>query len=200
MAKEIKKIENLGPDGLSSYASYLANFSELVNHLCDNYNKQMEEENPEALDLLNIFCGLLKDATNGFEKEMTGIFNNLDNDSKDLLNRHIDNCGIVKMQNAAIGFLKGNKKKSKIELIIEIIKKIGLQLIDLLQSLFNFPAWLDKVIQIIVGLFEIIDNVLPLILELLGINPKFLKDAEKNLLEFHPMWRNLSAGMVSKQS
>jgi len=71
-------------------------------------------------------------------------------------------------------------------------------LIELLQELFNLPAWVEKILKIIVALFEIIDNVLPLILELLGIDALFMKNAEKNLLEFHPKWKNLRATIVLK--
>jgi len=200
MAKEITKSTEERPEGPSSYASYFSNFSELAVQFSAGYSRQLGEDNPDEVEQLNIFTGVLVDATRSVEKEMMAIYAELDNDSRNLLNRHLDNSGILKMQRSAIGILASNKKKSKLELIIEIIKKVGLQLLELLQSIFNFPDWLNKIIKIIIGLLNIIDNVLPLILELLGIKSTFLKDAERNLLTTFPMWHNLGTMLTTKAS
>ncbi|MEQ1744504.1 MAG: hypothetical protein ABMA02_03695 [Saprospiraceae bacterium] len=198
MAKEISKFTEERPDGPSSYAAYLSNFSELTAQFGASYSRQLGEDNPDEVEQLNIFTGVLNDATRSVEKEMMAIYAELDNDSRSLLNRHLDNSGIIRMQRSAIGILASNKKKSKLELIIEIIKKVGLQLLELLQSIFNFPDWLNKLIKIIIGLLNIIDNVLHLILELLGINGKFLKEAERNLLTTFPMWHSLGTVLTTK--
>ncbi|MBK6933383.1 MAG: hypothetical protein IPH12_21945 [Saprospirales bacterium] len=199
MAEQTKKPEPAKPGDKNSMAVFLGNFSDVIDQLCESYRRKLGEENPDEWEMLSVFCGMLKTATQGVEKEMGGIYAELDTDSKNLLNRHLDNSGVIGIQTAAIQFLKNNGNKSKIELIIEIIKKIILQLIELLQELFNLPAWVEKILKLIVGLLEIIENVLPLILELLGIDAAFMKNAERNLLEFHPMWKKLRATVVMKR-
>lgn len=198
MAKEINKSTEERPEGPSSYASYFSNFSELAVQFSAGYSRQLGEDNPDEVEQLNIFTGVLVDATKSVEKEMMAIYAELDNDSRSLLNRHLDNSGILKMQRSTIGILASNKKKSKLELILEIVKKVGLQLLDLLGDIFNFPDWLNKLIKIITKLFQIIDNVVQMILELLGINGKFMQDAERNLLTTFPMWHNLSTVLTTK--
>jgi len=198
MAEQTKKNELVKSNEPDSLSVYLDNFSVFVTQLCSGYLSQIGVDNSDERENLKIFCDMLTSSAQSVEKEMLGIRATLDQDSRNLLNRHVDNSGIIGIQAAAIQLLKGNKKKSKIELIIEIIKKVGLQLIELLQELFNLPAWVEKILKIIVALFEIIDNVLPLILELLGIDALFMKNAEKNLLEFHPKWKNLRATIVLK--
>ncbi len=198
MAKEISKSTEERPEGPSSYATYFSNFSELAIQFGAGYSRQLGEDNPDEVEQLNIFTGVLVDATRSVEKEMMAIYAELDNDSRSLLNRHLDNSGMLRMQRSALGILASNKKKSKLELIIEIIKKATFQLFELLQSIFNFPDWLNKIIKIIMGLLTIIDNVWQLILELLGINGKFMQDAERNLLTTFPMWHNLSKVLTTK--
>ena len=198
MAKEISKSTEERPEGPSSYATYFSNFSELAVQFGAGYSRQLGEDNPDEVEQLNIFTGVLVDATRSVEKEMMAIYAELDNDSRSLLNRHLDNSGMLRMQRSALGILASNKKKSKLELIIEIIKKATFQLFELLQSIFNFPDWLNKIIKIIMGLLTIIDNVWQLILELLGINGKFMQDAERNLLTTFPMWHNLSKVLTTK--
>ena len=198
MAKEISKSTEERPEGPSSYATYFSNFSELAIQFGAGYSRQLGEDNPDEVEQLNIFTGVLVDATRSVEKEMMAIYAELDNDSRSLLNRHLDNSGMLRMQRSALGILASNKKKSKLELIIEIIKKATFQLFELLQSIFNFPDWLNKIIKIIMGLLTIIDNVWQLILELLGINGKFMQDAERNLLTTFPMWHNLSTVLTTK--
>ncbi len=197
MAKEISKSTEERPEGPSSYAAYFSNFSELAVQFGAGYSRQLGEDNPDEVELLNVFTGVLVDSTRSVEKEMMSIYAELDNDSRSLLNRHLDNSGILKMQRSAIGILASNKKKSKLELILEIIKKVGTQLIELLQSIFNFPDWLNKIIKIILDLFQIIDNVIQMIMELLGINWKFMQEAERNLLETFPLWQNLRTRLTT---
>lgn len=68
MAEDVKKLDNPGKGSPGSYATYLSNFTELVHQFTADYTKQMQEDNPEELPQLDIFCGMLKDATRSRKK------------------------------------------------------------------------------------------------------------------------------------
>jgi len=113
MAEQTKKNELVKSNEPDSLSVYLDNFSVFVTQLCSGYLSQIGVDNSDERENLKIFCDMLTSSAQSVEKEMLGIRATLDQDSRNLLNRHVDNSGIIGIQAAAIQLLKGNKKKKQ---------------------------------------------------------------------------------------
>lgn len=187
MAKELKPATPQEPT--SNFERYASQFSEVISEFSTAYKRSAKEESVEEADAIQVFCLALESAGKSVQKEFMMVRGELDEDSLSIIDRHIGDSGILEVQRSTVQLLKKKRKGEKIALILELIKKVGLQIIEFIENNFNLPRILKTILNIIVALFEIIENVLPIILELFGINADFMKKAESNLLEFNQKWR-----------
>ena len=166
------------------------NFAVLISKKIVEYFEQ--DKKPE-IELVKIYLESFKNAVQSAGSELQKQYKLSDGETHSLINNHLKNTGIVTMLSSTnamlakggggiLGFL------DKLLVILEIIKKVIMHIIEL------FPKFLEKLLKkIIIPILELFENLIKIILELFSNKeaPKYLKAAERDLLETHPLWRKL---------
>jgi len=189
MAEQDEKKEIVKGEIFEKFLEEKNLFADLISENLVGYFK--EEKKPE-LELIEIYVESFTNAVENAGKELKLQYRQSDNETLLLINKHIENTSIITMLSKTNSMLK--KKKGilgfleKILPILEIIKKLITQIIEL------FPKFLEKILKkIILPILELIDNIIKQVLELFGSKSasKYLKIAERDFLETHPLWRKL---------
>lgn len=183
--KENGRTENLFTDFLKEKNF----FADLIS---ENILEYFREDKKPEVELIEVYMEGFKNAVRSAGLELERQYNQSDNETLLLIDKHIENTGITKILSNTNALLK---KKSgvlgfleKILPILEIIKKLITQIIEL------FPKFLEKILKkIILPILELIENIIKQVLELFGNKSasSYLKIAERDFLETHPLWRKM---------
>lgn len=173
-------------------------FAEKISERILEYFK--EDKKPEV-ELIEVYLTGFKNAINNSGVELQRYFDQSDFETKSLIENHINNTGITMLLSNSNNLMKRNSGVlgflEKIAPIIEIIKKLINHIIEL------FPRFLERILKkIILPILELIDNLIKQVLELFGNKSasSYLKIAERDFLETHPLWRKLQFNTLDTSS
>lgn len=183
--KRTSKNENI-------FANFLKEKNSFAELISENILEYFREDKKPEVELIGVYMEGFKTAVKNAGVELDRQYKLSDTETLLLIDRHIENTGITKLlfntnallkkKSGVLGFLE------KILPILEIVKKLITQIIEI------FPKFLEKILKkIILPILEIIENMIKQVLELFGNKSaaSYLKLAERDFLETHPLWRKM---------
>lgn len=186
---------------LTDYIEFFKNYTE---RLKNNYSKEQEDE----IEFIDIQGNNLINASGNLKNEMMKIYNEIDSESKFHVDNHINNTGINQtLLRVNTGLRKGafGSIMDKIKVISEFVKKVIQSINEYLKEHDLFPK-IQKIIDFIVDLFELLDNIFEALGKMLdglaGLsntrmsnntygNISYLRLAEDHFLSTHNKWQSL---------
>ena len=180
--------QNRNPGGFGEFLEGMADFAQSYTSA---YVRYFEEDSRPELGYVKMQMDTVNHAFGSISTELQRGFKEADEETQALVARHVGNSGVVPlMRNSSAMFIGSGVLGflDKVGPILEIIKKIVQQIVDL------FPKFLSGILDKIINpLLEILDNILPIITDLFGGSSatRLMVDAEHRFLDSHPKWRNL---------
>ncbi|MCP3960451.1 MAG: hypothetical protein GY719_21615 [bacterium] len=189
MAKE-KAPTKPRPESL--FDQFLKEKNDLAGLLSENLNQYFEQEKKPEIELVRIYLRSFTSSLQNAGTELKKQFVIADTETQALVESHVNNTNVIGLLSGTNGMLRERRGVlgflEKILPILEIVKKIIIQLIEL------FPNFLEKILKkIILPILELVENLIKQILELFSPQPvtSYFRSAEMELLTTHPLWRRM---------
>lgn len=173
----------------SLFNEFLIEKNKFAKVLLESIIAKLNEEQKPEVAIVSIYLQSFQEAVRNAGLIIKKHYDESDKESKQLIDNHVNNATVIPLLNSTNTLLRKKGRLGfldKIIPILEVIKKILTQITEL------FPKFLSKLLKkILIPILELIDNLFQIISDTSNIDIGFLKQAEKNFLEMHPLWRQL---------
>lgn len=144
-------------NGKSSLEKFLTGFEKLTQLICDNAEYLLADE--EQAKFIPLYRRAFSDTTGGLKTELLNIFQAQDKLEKQMTEKLLKIYGGNGMIEEAQKIIGRNKLQERRGGIFGLIGQILEKIKELIRDLFNLPNWLDKVLDFIDNIFEMLGGL-----------------------------------------